>query len=381
MGYPVPGYRSNAAREMSQGGFQRPEAKPYRLPKPGGSANDNSPPPANDNGFRPPKRASIPRGLTLKVVQMFGSPVGAIQNTIFDQWAGLSRDGQAAPELQKNTFYGGLPLAQFCKAGGPSSFANVSKLFFKQCLTGQAVTPNGGANLLAGQYLRVYNTYKIAPSGAYRGDVLAAYGPAPRSMNIRVPTFRPSTHTFVWPFTPKPFLGNLPNPNVIRGPKPEPTPYAPPPMTPRRPPGPGEKENKLKSNRTLVKVMGLLNAGTEGIDLMDAFYDALPDQYKAKFKKGMNKGQQEIAKAKALYRHWDKVDLDTAIFNALFSNLVEDRVYALLGLPTKPLGRSYGTNMGVNKLFSPLVSGAKPLLDSAKQFSAGSLNNLGFTIK
>ena len=45
------------------------------------------------------------------------------------------------------------------------------------------------------------------------------------------------------------------------------------------------------------------------------------------------------------------IDWDSAIFNLLW-NQIEDGVWAKLGIPTKDIGRMYGTNQGVNKLLS-----------------------------
>ena len=114
-----------------------------------------------------------------------------------------------------------------------------------------------------------------------------------------------------------------------------------PPLTPRRPPGPRVKERKTRAQRALLGLIGVWDALSEYGDVEDAFYDALPDNRK-------KKGASPLEKGQALYRFWNEVDLDTAIYNAVFSQ-VSDFVWAQLGV--KGHGR-YGGAIGANKVLN-----------------------------
>lgn len=104
-----------------------------------------------------------------------------------------------------------------------------------------------------------------------------------------------------------------PEPTPSPGPRPQPNPF------PARKPGRGVKERKLKGTAGQRKVMGLLLSGaSEGFDLLDALHEALPKKLQGK--------DHPKAKFEALYRHWDKVNMDEAFAN-IWKNQVEDRYY------------------------------------------------------
>lgn len=264
--------------------------------------------------------------------------------------------------------WGNLPLYKVCKAGGPvASYEESTVSQANSCLTGQAISPGDWEVLVApGHFLSLYGCYKVYPSGAWRGNELAVYGPttgwlrpkqAWTSMNLTtlraatypwalVPT-RPQSLTYTSGYVP-------PGDPVL--------PYKPVWMTPRKPPGPRVKERKSKITKALI---WLFNAGTETADLIEALHDALPDNCKTKTKG--NKAKKIAQKGKDLYRCWDHIDLDSAIFNVIWNN-AEDRVWAKLGIK-HPTGR-YGGAMGANKVLSEaLGKEVSDLTDAAKQLT------------
>ena len=85
------------------------------------------------------------------------------------------------------------------------------------------------------------------------------------------------------------------------------------------PPDPRVKERKqvIAIGGTAAKIV---NAVGEIPDFVEAFHDALPAKYKSKRVGTINQ-------ARALYDHWDKVDMQQAIIN-LILNQAED--YALM---------------------------------------------------
>ena len=88
----------------------------------------------------------------------------------------------------------------------------------------------------------------------------------------------------------------------------------PEPIPARRPPGRRTKETKLKGNPGLAAALGFVANLNEDLkwyrDILDAFYGALPNQYKVK-------DATVFQKANALYRHWDKVDINDAVVSVL----------------------------------------------------------------
>lgn len=181
--------------------------------------------------------------------------------------------------------------------------------------------------------------------------------PRPRPQPQTQPVPKPRPQPGQPPVVTRPLPDNpplvdptLPWPPVVPRPQPgtDPTPQPPvvvspttPPLTPRRPPGPGVKERKTRAQKALLGLIGVWDALSEYGDVMDAFYDALPENRK-------KKGASPLEKSQALYRFWGEVDLDTAIYNAVFSQ-VSDFVWAQLGV--KGHGR-YGGASGANKILN-----------------------------
>lgn len=279
--------------------------------------------------------------------------------------------------------YGNLPLFRNWSADAPAFIRIESLATATTRQTGQAMQmphpaiyhkATGGPD----SYVSIYSQRFVAGAlNQWRSDEVRTYGPAPASYVAthwtgHVQTGNPP-RTFPTP-VPWPLIPYRPQTDTWSGGYGQtPTPPVIPNFVPRRPPGPKTKENKLRANSRLQVVLRALGGTTEFFDLVDAFYDALPKELQ-KCKRGRKSFQ---CKANAVYRHWDKVDLDTALFNAAWANLVEDRISGMMGVPTKPFGRSQGTNVGVNKLLQE-ANGRQvsDLLKAAKQRFAESLNQI-----
>ena len=87
-----------------------------------------------------------------------------------------------------------------------------------------------------------------------------------------------------------------------------------------RKPGRGTKERKLRVQGGIgAAIWTLASTVTEAGDLIDALYDAIPAQYR----RGSHRTVQD--RAKVVYRHADKIDLEAAGWNILF-NEIQDRL-------------------------------------------------------
>lgn len=129
-------------------------------------------------------------------------------------------------------------------------------------------------------------------------------------------------------------------PSPRPGPRPaeQPVVWTPPSGdAPREPPGPRVKERKQ-----VIAIGGtparIVNAVGEIPDFVEAFHDALPPRYQA-HRAGT------IHQARALYDHWDKVDMEQAILN-LILNQIEDYAYGRLGRINAAAARAAGRNTG-----------------------------------
>ena len=102
---------------------------------------------------------------------------------------------------------------------------------------------------------------------------------------------------------------------------------------PPSPPKSGQKERKGLS--TMRRLLGLLDAISEGAEVVDAVYEALPEKTKKQWDcsggRGLidSAGQYGIDKADcklmALWHNWHKVDIDKAVRN-IIANQLQDRV-------------------------------------------------------
>lgn len=99
------------------------------------------------------------------------------------------------------------------------------------------------------------------------------------------------------------------------------------------PPGPGEKEKKVK-HPGLAGAAAIFDAVTEGKDFIDAVHSGLPRR--------LRKGTTPQGKLKDLWDHWDELDPRGALA-ALLSNQMED---ALVGGSIGKTKRAYRKALG-----------------------------------
>lgn len=106
----------------------------------------------------------------------------------------------------------------------------------------------------------------------------------------------------------------------------------------RRPPGRGEKEKKILSRSAKIGVMifKILDQLSEGADVVDAVFEALPEDVRKRWKCNArrgpidNFGQYGISNAdcklQALWHNWHRLDGREAVLNIL-KNELEDKIY------------------------------------------------------
>lgn len=133
-----------------------------------------------------------------------------------------------------------------------------------------------------------------------------------------------------------------PDPRKLRGvtisqgnprPQPNPEPHQ------RRPPGQGEKENKVisRSKAISIAIFRALDTISESAELVNAVYEALPEDVRKRWEKGRDPrglldsaGQYGIDgadwKLQALWHNWHRVDTVAAVEN-IAKNLGEDKLY------------------------------------------------------
>ena len=113
-------------------------------------------------------------------------------------------------------------------------------------------------------------------------------------------------------------------------------PSRPTPRHERKPPRKNEKENKPKRS-PMTRLLGAIDIASEGAEVIDAVYEALPEDVKRRWSKGRNKrglvdtaGQYGIDgadwKLQALWHNWQKLDGAAAVENIL-KNELQDKVY------------------------------------------------------
>lgn len=103
----------------------------------------------------------------------------------------------------------------------------------------------------------------------------------------------------------------------------------------RRPPPKGTKERKLKSPVYYRAIMSIFDLVTETMDVVNALYWAIPPNLR---KKGYT---SPVDKARAVYRHFGEIDLDTAIKN-LMRNQLEDMLIGMQSKVSQAAMRNFG---------------------------------------
>lgn len=162
----------------------------------------------------------------------------------------------------------------------------------------------------------------------------------------RSPTYRPEVG-------PEPVPPIAPGPGVVIdvGPRPDIKPHVfhrPLTHTPRRPPD-KTKEKKVKGGLPPGVTAALLNGITEGLDALNALWEALPDAVKfadklAAWKQG-KKFPTALDKAQSLWKNLDQMDWDAAVDN-LIAEHAEDSFYGRIGRAQARVNRALNTPLG-----------------------------------
>ena len=135
-------------------------------------------------------------------------------------------------------------------------------------------------------------------------------------------------------------------------------------------------EKKLRMRRGVGFAVHLFNQFTEWSDAIGAIHDALPKRCQE------DRKATPALKAAAVAGCFGAIDWNQALFNLVWEN-VEDRAWAMLGLPTKQAGLPYGANAPVNialgKLYGDNLANA---LKDVRGATAGAVNQMfGTNIK
>ena len=364
MGYPVR-YRS-AARKYGSGGFQNPlKVPPGR--RPGKPANDNWPIPDNDNhpGAGGRRNPMIPTEVPFPGAS--GAIEAGIKRLLPPSWRLPLEVAQTLTSLVTDPYQKPLfpdPQGTFTHGCGPSTppIAYTGRWAFHlagsncgQCgLSGQALgvgslnppaRKSGGASLSLAKNIEFSGVSRWFISDQWGGGVnpvqkfQVTWRVRPQFLPYEVPDVMPATVT-----NPLPAYVPVPRGNAVPNYRPMPAtlpvrpeyyatdvrqsspvgelapgvpgvvidPYSP--LSPREPPGKRVKERKVTEQvpGTLANALGRIGGVYEGtkfaVDIVNAFYDALPGRKSAKT-------PQE--KLMELYRRYGEVDVDKAIMNVL----------------------------------------------------------------
>jgi hypothetical protein len=121
----------------------------------------------------------------------------------------------------------------------------------------------------------------------------------------------------------------------------------------KRPPERNVQERKIKVSAAMAASIRFVNSATEGLDLLDAFYESLPDRFKPRYRdtKYVRRVVKPQDKLRAVADHWREISLPQLLYN-IGANQIEDMIYGKIGRAggdvSKRLGHAYGT--GINHL-------------------------------
>lgn len=209
---------------------------------------------------------------------------------------------------------------------GPGSKSGVCGLLNQGMFNGSPrIDPNGWKGIFFYD-TRVSPPYNPAWHGHIVGQMLItgpAYAPLPAL------TQRPAPEPFV-PLLPRPSDQVAPQPR----PQPAPSPRPASQFLKSEPPREGQHERKGQVHSSLGKAVAVAFAATEGIDAVDALWDALPDSVKkqtpksGRARKGAFIGEgtaysTPIDKALHLWKHLRSLNLSQAAINLLMNHYID----------------------------------------------------------
>lgn len=136
-----------------------------------------------------------------------------------------------------------------------------------------------------------------------------------------------------------------------------------------------EKERKIKLSPAFIIMLKAASATTEGIDFVNALYDALPDEAKVKFRdtEHVLRSATIQQKLQALYDGADKLDIPQA-FQNLIQEQFQDYVYGKIGKASGEVSKAAGLNYGAG--FASIASRLRKSWYDAEQKS--DLDELGY---
>lgn len=139
-------------------------------------------------------------------------------------------------------------------------------------------------------------------------------------------------------------------------------PYIP---NPTRPPmGTKERKRKWAGMGVLAASKAALNGTLETCDAISAVWDALPRD--VKWSPGLGRGKNCADKARDLFTHFDKLDIDEALVN-LAKMYIEDKLYGKVFATTDKAGRNlskHGMKVPGWKIDQPVMNMENPLSNS-----------------
>lgn len=354
MGYPV-AYRKGAEafQPLNPDKYTRPDTKPGPLPVPD---NDNEPP--RPKSGVPPSGGgrAVGRFRTALRRHLIGLAVDVAEEALHQWWSNPQRWNPNGWTLK---FGPCVPPYTYPRYVGLLSYSGV------RCLGGQALdekyVPKESSLYLIGAYAGAarYYVYVGWTRTAAQRAVAPRLFPAPQVMPeeiyapavpLELPWLQPQPQ--VWPLTlpklPWPLVALRPNtPTYDRGyavpasvPRVIPAPSVAVPLWPRGPAGPVLKPPpvipappgpKVKEKKARTAGYGVANAvvgaATEGVDVLEALWDALPRNRQTREKGKKTTPQQ---KALDLYRGWQDIDVAAAVKN-LVANELKDRAIGTIG--------------------------------------------------
>lgn len=115
----------------------------------------------------------------------------------------------------------------------------------------------------------------------------------------------------------------------IRGRAPRPLNRRGPPAHRREPPRQRDRENKGKIGRGLWNLLNAFGVASEGMDLVDAAWNALPKGRRSRsFHKGQYVRPNWRTRIGDVYRNWQHIDMDRFVRNVV-ANQLEDAYYGM----------------------------------------------------
>lgn len=385
----VPAGAGRGTRQPLPGGI--PKGFPGgKWPRPGIPGLWPSPIDLADKWFnRPPGWKPVPGNAPYMTLKCQASPLTDPLNGYND----VSHDGvrtghvnQGDCGLQLQSWNGAGPLNQ--AAGTALSFAqDMTFVALSGKVNGPGGDPTGRPGNFADRFMYSQVWWWTAPVGTpfhYPVFAFGSAGGAPDGMpdpNVQrgEPGNGPANPGGAPAPAPAPTSG--PNPDIGSWPTNGPaewsmtfTPGAriPTPTPTRTVPGEPNKERKVmaRSKALLVALFNALDTISEAAEVVDSFYEALPESVRKRWEKNHarpdapfidNAGQYGIDgadwKARALYYNWHKVDLDLAVRNVI-KNGVEDR---LLGDIHKRLPANTINALSPTKDMDPFIKISKEI--------------------